>query len=80
MPGIIGTKVGMTTVYNADGKALPCTIIQAGPCVVTQVKTEQTDGYTALQLAFGDAKTNAKQFNFRTQMRTKDAIGVRAIA
>lgn len=56
MPGIIGTKVGMTTIYNADGKALPCTIIQAGPCVISQVRTKENDGYTAIQLAFGEKK------------------------
>jgi large subunit ribosomal protein L3 len=56
MPGIIGTKVGMTTIYNADGKALPCTIIQAGPCVISQVRTKEVDGYTAIQLAFGEKK------------------------
>lgn len=56
MPGIIGTKVGMTTIYNADGKALPCTIIQAGPCVISQVRTKEKDGYTAIQLAFGEKK------------------------
>ena len=56
MPGIIGTKVGMTTVYNADGKALPCTIIQAGPCVISQVRTKEKDGYEAIQLAFGEKK------------------------
>ncbi len=56
MPGIIGTKVGMTTIYNADGKALPCTIIQAGPCVISQVRTKEKDGYEAIQLAFGEKK------------------------
>ena len=56
MPGIIGTKVGMTTIYNADVKALPCTIIQAGPCVISQVRTKEKDGYTAIQLAFGEKK------------------------
>lgn len=48
----------MTSVYDSTGKSVACTVIEAGPCVVTQVKTEQTDGYTALQLAFGDTKTN----------------------
>ncbi|WP_421795590.1 50S ribosomal protein L3 [Haliscomenobacter sp.] len=58
MNGLIGKKIGMTSVYDNTGKSVACTVIEAGPCVVTQVKTEQTDGYTALQLAFGDAKTN----------------------
>ncbi|MCB0401642.1 MAG: 50S ribosomal protein L3 [Flavobacteriales bacterium] len=54
MPGLIGKKIGMTSVYSAEGKNLPCTIIEAGPCVVTQVKKVDTDGYDAVQLAFGD--------------------------
>ena len=54
MPGLIGKKIGMTSVYSADGKNIPCTVIEAGPCVVTQVKKEDTDGYNAVQLAFGD--------------------------
>lgn len=56
MPGIIGRKVGMTSIYSAEGKALPCTVIEAGPCVVTQVKTQDRDGYDAIQLGFGDRK------------------------
>jgi len=56
MPGLIGRKVGMTSVYSAEGKATPCTVIEAGPCVVTQVKTEDRDGYEAVQLGFGDRK------------------------
>ena len=56
MPGIIGKKIGMTSIYSAEGKATPCTVIEAGPCVVTQVKTEEKDGYSAVQLAFGDKR------------------------
>jgi large subunit ribosomal protein L3 len=56
MPGIIGRKIGMTSVYSAEGKAMPCTVIEAGPCVVTQVKTQDRDGYEAVQLGFGDRK------------------------
>ncbi len=56
MKGIIGKKIGMTSIFAADGKQTACTIIEAGPCIVTQVKTTETDGYTALQLAFGDKK------------------------
>ena len=56
MPGIIGRKVGMTSVYSAEGKATPCTVIEAGPCVVTQVKTADRDGYSAVQLGFGERK------------------------
>jgi large subunit ribosomal protein L3 len=56
MAGIIGRKIGMTSVFSAEGKNIPCTVIEAGPCVVTQVKTEEKDGYSALQLAFDDKK------------------------
>lgn len=56
MPGLIGKKVGMTSIYSAEGKATPCTVIEAGPCVVTQVKTEDRDGYKAIQLGFGERK------------------------
>lgn len=56
MSGIIGRKIGMTSVFTAEGKNVPCTVIEAGPCVVTQVKTLENDGYSALQLAFDDKK------------------------
>ena len=56
MSGIIGKKIGMTSIYDVNGKNIPCTVIEAGPCVVTQVKTPETDGYNALQLGFGDQK------------------------
>ncbi|MBM3453774.1 MAG: 50S ribosomal protein L3 [Bacteroidetes bacterium] len=56
MPGIIGRKVGMTSIYSAEGKALPCTVIEAGPCVVTQIKTQERDGYASVQLGFGERK------------------------
>lgn len=56
MPGLIGKKIGMTSVYSAEGKNIPCTIIEAGPCVVTQVKKVDTDGYEAVQLAYGERK------------------------
>lgn len=56
MSGIIGKKIGMTSIFDANGKNIPCTVIEAGPCVVTQVKTPETDGYNALQLGFGDQK------------------------
>ena len=54
MKGIIGKKIGMTSIFDPSGKQTACTIIEAGPCVVTQVRTEENDGYTALQLSFGD--------------------------
>ncbi|MCB0761656.1 MAG: 50S ribosomal protein L3 [Flavobacteriales bacterium] len=56
MPGLIGKKVGMTSIYSAAGKMIPCTVIEAGPCVVTQVKSEDKDGYKAVQIAFGDRR------------------------
>lgn len=56
MSGIIGKKIGMTSIFSAAGKSVPCTVIQAGPCVVTQVKTLDNDGYSAIQLAYGDKK------------------------
>ncbi|MDG1517285.1 MAG: 50S ribosomal protein L3 [Flavobacteriales bacterium] len=54
MSGLIGKKVGMTSLFDANGKNIPCTVIQAGPCVVTQVKTEKTDGYNAVQIAYNE--------------------------
>jgi len=56
MSGIIGKKVGMTSVYDSVGNYVPCTVIEAGPCVITQIKTVETDGYKAVQLAFDDKK------------------------
>jgi len=56
MPGLIGKKVGMTSIYSAAGKNIPCTIIEAGPCVVTQVKTKEKDGYSAVQIGFGERR------------------------
>jgi len=56
MSGIIGKKIGMTSLFGADGRNVACTVIQAGPCVVTQVKNKETDGYTAVQLAYGERK------------------------
>ena len=56
MPGLIGKKIGMTSIFNEDGKNIPCTIIQAGPCVVTQLKTNEADGYAAVQLAYDEQK------------------------
>ncbi|HBB81510.1 MAG TPA: 50S ribosomal protein L3 [Cryomorphaceae bacterium] len=56
MPGLIGKKVGMTSIYSQDGKNLPCTVLEVGPCVVTQVKTNDVDGYNAIQLGWGEAK------------------------
>lgn len=69
MPGLIGKKIGMTSIFDVDGKNIPCTVIQAGPCVITQVKTIENDGYAAVQLAFEDKKekhtTNALLGHFK---------------
>jgi large subunit ribosomal protein L3 len=83
MSGLIGKKIGMTSIYDENGKNLPCTVIEAGPCVVTQVKTNEVDGYNAVQLGFTDknekhttkselghfkrSKTSAKQKLFEFQ-------------
>jgi large subunit ribosomal protein L3 len=56
MPGLIGKKIGMTSIFSAEGKNIPCTVIEAGPCVVTQVKTVETDGYSAYQLAYDEKR------------------------
>jgi large subunit ribosomal protein L3 len=56
MPGLIGKKVGMTSIFSAEGKNIPCTVLEVGPCVITQIKTLEKDGYKAIQLAFDDKK------------------------
>lgn len=56
MSGLIGRKIGMTSVYNQEGKNVPCTVLEVGPCVVTQVKSKETDGYESIQLAFEEKK------------------------
>jgi len=77
MPGIIGRKVGMTSIYSAEGKAMPCTVIEAGPCVVTQVKTQDRDGYEAIQLGYGVRKEkntpNALKGHFKKANTTPKA-------
>lgn len=69
MPGLIGKKIGMTSVYSEEGKLQPCTIIEAGPCAVTQIKTTETDGYEAVQIGFGERSekhtTKALQGHFK---------------
>jgi len=59
MSGLIGRKIGMTSLFDENGKNIPCTVIEAGPCVVTQVRTEEVDGYSALQLGFDDKKAKS---------------------
>jgi large subunit ribosomal protein L3 len=69
MPGLLGRKIGMTSVFSAEGKNIPCTVIEVGPCVVTQVKTVETDGYEAIQLGYQDKKdkhtSNAEKGHFK---------------
>jgi large subunit ribosomal protein L3 len=69
MPGLIGKKIGMTSVFSVEGKNIPCTVIEAGPCVVTQVKTEENDGYSAVQIGYGEKKekhtTKAEMGHFK---------------
>ena len=60
MPGLIGKKIGMTSIFDADGKNYPCTVLEVGPCVVTQIKTMDVDGYNAVQIGFGDVKHPSK--------------------
>ncbi|MCZ6594978.1 MAG: 50S ribosomal protein L3 [Bacteroidetes bacterium] len=60
MSGLIGRKIGMTSIFDENGKNMPCTVIEVGPCVVTQVRTLEVDGYEALQLGFDDKKTAVK--------------------
>ena len=74
MAGIIGKKLGMTSIYSAEGKNLPCTLIEAGPCVVTQIKSEEKDGYNSIQLGFEEKKekhtTNALKGHFKKAKTT----------
>ena len=78
MSGLIGKKIGMTSIFDASGKNLPCTVIQAGPCVVTQVKTIEKDGYDAIQLAFDEKKekntTQPLQGHFKKAKTTPKRI------
>lgn len=74
MQGLIGKKVGMTSVFDENGKNIPCTVIEAGPCVVTQVKTVDSDGYNAIQIGFDEKKdkhaTQAEQGHFKKAATT----------
>ncbi len=92
MSALLGKKIGMTNVFSADGKLIPVTVLQVGPCVVTQVKTEQTDGYTALQLGFDEKpvkklnkpeaghlkKTTDKGFRVLREFRADSVEGLEA--
>ena len=68
MPGLLGKKIGMTSVFSADGKNVPCTVIEAGPCVVTQIKSVEKDGYAAVQVGFQDKKEKISQYFFLIKM------------
>ena len=69
MPGLLGKKIGMTSVFSADGKNIPCTVVEVGPCVVTQIKTIEKDGYEAVQVGFEEKKekhtTKAEMGHFK---------------
>ncbi len=90
MKGLIGKKLGMTRVFDEDGRSIPVTVLQCGPCPITQIKTQETDGYTALQLGFGDdrkekrtpkplrghlAKSGSGPLRMLREFRTKDVDG-----
>lgn len=77
MPGLIGKKVGMTSVFDENGNNVPCTVVEAGPCVITQVKTKDSDGYDAIQMAFDEKKekntTKAMMGHFKKASTTPKA-------
>ncbi len=70
--GIIGRKVGMTRIFDANGRVVPCTVIEAGPCVVVQRRTSETDGYEAVQLGFGERKPKHTNMPLEGHFRSKD--------
>ena len=84
MPGLLGKKIGMTSVFSAEGKNVPCTVIEVGPCVVTQIKTVEKDGYEAVQVGFIDKKDkpgvtpkrHLAEFKFDTEYKLGDTIAV----
>ena len=70
MKGIIGKKLGMTRVFDEDGTAVPVTVIEAGPCVVTRVRTRERDGYQAVQIGFGDVRRKSLKRPVAGQLQT----------
>ncbi|KGN72412.1 50S ribosomal protein L3 [Porphyromonas macacae] len=80
MPGLLGKKIGMTSVFSAEGKNLPCTVIEVGPCVVSQIKTVEKDGYEALQLAFGEAKEKNTSAPMKGHYRKANSAPMRHLA
>src|SRR5574344_1594652 len=79
MPGLIGKKIGMTSVFGADGKNIPCTVIEAGPCVVTQIRTEEKDGYAAVQLAYDEKKEKHTSGGLKGHFKKADTTPKRKI-
>lgn len=77
MSGLIGKKIGMTSIFTQDGKNIACTVIEAGPCVVTQIKTKENDGYEAVQLAFGDKKEKHTTKAIQGHVKKVNATGKR---
>ena len=77
MPGLLGKKIGMTSVFSADGKNIPCTVIEAGPCVVTQTKTTEKDGYEAVQVGF---KEKSEKHTNKAEAGHFKAAGVKPMA
>ena len=75
MPGLIGKKIGMTSIFSEEGKNIPCTILEVGPCKVTQVKTEEIDGYNAIQLGFADQKEFYSPLFYDKSSRLFDSYG-----
>ena len=73
--GLIGKKLGMTSVFTPDGRHIPVTVVQVGPCVVTQIKTESSDGYNALQLGFGEKKPSRVNKPMAGHLKKSDSSG-----
>lgn len=80
MNGLIGRKIGMTSVFNAEGKNIPCTVVELGPNVVSQVKTEGSDGYNALQLAYGERKAKRMTAPLKGHLKNAGVDSVQRIA
>ena len=72
MPGLLGKKIGMTSVFSAEGKNVPCTVIEVGPCVVTQVKTVEVDGYEAVQVGYHEARDGTLQ---KSRSNSEETLG-----
>jgi large subunit ribosomal protein L3 len=80
MPGLIGKKIGMTSVFGDDGKNIPCTVIEAGPCVVTLVRTTEKDGYAAVQLAYDEAKEKHTSAGLKGHFKKANTTPKRKVA